>query len=188
MRRGAVWSTVVAMGFGAAAGCSPGGSDTPSESSTPTSGNESASRSVTPSITREVPPERRQHLAQLAPDQLCGLVGMEEVRKLAFPVEPGQPREIGFDPPIRGCTFKAPNGVRSVLIGAQPAGMAQIGHEEVALGEVKGMQTMHANDCTVFADVEGATLQIAVTAGEADTTQCDTAQGVAQYVLAGLVR
>lgn len=185
----AVWPTVIVLGFGAATACTSGGPATPTSTPTlpGTSESESTSPPVAPSISREVPPERRQRLAEVEPKQLCELVTPEELSRLAFPVEPGHAREIGFDPPVRGCTFDATTGVRSVLIAAQPAGLGQAGRDEVELGSVGGTQTLHVNDCTVFADVPGATLQVAVTASEADTVQCQTAQGVAQYVLAGLV-
>ncbi|MGP4015213.1 DUF3558 family protein [Saccharopolyspora sp. 5N708] len=175
--------------LGVVSGCTPGDQAPPAaEPSTQSSSAEqSAPESAAPSIIRNVPPEQRKQLAGLSADQLCGLVELDQLGALAFPVERGQPREIGFDPPVRGCSFEARSGGRSVLIGAQPAGFATLGREEVDLGTVHGTQTLHAGDCTVYAGAAGATLQISVTVGEADTDQCQTAQHVTQYVLAALV-
>lgn len=156
---------------------------------TPTSTTEESAPETAPppSVTREVPPEQRKRLAELAPDQLCALVSPDELSRLAFPVEAGKAREIGFDPPVRGCDFESRNGGRSVLIGAQPEGFATLGREEVQLGEVRGTRTMHAGECSVFAGVAGATLQVSVSSGESDTDQCEKAGQVARYVLPAVV-
>ena len=169
------------------AACTSGGS-LPLPSSAPqTSGSdESEPESVTPSITREVPPELRVRLADASAERLCGLVGVDELGQLAYPVRRGVPREIGLEPPVRGCQFAADTGVRSILIGTQPEGYAGLGQDEVRLGELPGTETLRANDCTVFAGVPGATLQVTARAAEADSDECETAQGVAQYVLAGV--
>jgi hypothetical protein len=140
-----------------------------------------------PSITRTVPPEQRKRLADLSAEQMCGLVAPDELGVLAFGVESGHPREIGFDPPLRGCSFEARSGGRSVLIGAQPEGFATLGREEVDLGTARGTQTLHAGDCTVFTGVAGATLQISVMTGETDAEQCEKAQLITKYVLAAVV-
>ncbi|GAA3365090.1 MULTISPECIES: DUF3558 family protein [Saccharopolyspora] len=169
------------------AACTTGGS-LPMPSSAPeTSGSdESEPESVTPSITREVPPQRRIGLADASAEQLCGLVTVDELGQLAYPVRHGVPREIGLEPPVRGCQFAAENGVRSILVGTQPEGYAELGQDEVRLGERPGTETLRANDCTVFAAASGATLQVTARAAEADGDECETAQGVAQYVLAGV--
>ncbi|MBB5154657.1 DUF3558 family protein [Saccharopolyspora phatthalungensis] len=182
------WLFGVAL-LGMVSGCTPGAQAPPAAAPTTrtSTAEESAPESPAPSITRKVPPEQRKKLAELPADQLCGLVDPGELSALAFPVDAGKSREIGFDPQVRGCSFEARNGKRSVLIGAQPEGFAMLGRDEVNLGTVRGTQTMHASDCTVFAGVAGATLQISVTAGEADTDQCAKAQLVTQYVLAALV-
>lgn len=166
------------------AGCAPG---TPGPApAAPTTGTATSEpESVTPSITRQVPPEQRATLADASAQRLCGLVTPDELSKLAsFAVRPGTPNEV--EPAIRGCRFEAVAGVGSVLLAAQPDGYGSLGKEEVELGPVRGTQSLHANDCTVYAPVPGATLQVAVTAAEADSDECDTAQGIAQYVLAGL--
>ncbi|MCI2417025.1 DUF3558 family protein [Saccharopolyspora sp. K220] len=175
--------------LGMASGCTPGEQAPPAAAPTtqPTTTEESATESAAPSISRNVPLEQRKRLAELPADQVCGLVDLDELGALAFPVRSGEPQEVGFDPPVRGCRFQARTGGRSVLIGAQPEGFATLGRDEVQLGAVRGTQTMHASDCTVFAGVSGATLQVSVTAGEADTDQCEKAQLITQYVLAAVV-
>jgi len=166
-----------------AAGCSgsvPVPVPAPSTSGTTTSEPES----VEPSITRQVPPDRRTPLARASAQQLCGLVTPDELGRLAgFPVQPGVPNEV--EPSIRGCRYAAAD-TRSILVAAQPDGYGSLGKEEVELGPVRGTQSLHANDCTVYAPVAGSTLQVAVNAAEADSDECDSAQGIAQYVLAGL--
>ncbi|QIZ34900.1 DUF3558 domain-containing protein [Saccharopolyspora sp. ASAGF58] len=182
------WLSAVAL-LGTVAGCTPGEQAPPTAAPTTQTApaEHSTTESAVPSITRNVPPEQRKRLADLPVDQLCGLVDQEELSALAFPVESGASREVGFDPPVRGCTFQARSGARSVVIGAQPEGFAKLGRDEVDLGTVRGTRTMHANDCTVFAGVTGATLQVAVTASDVGTDQCEKAQQVAQYVLAAVV-
>lgn len=171
----------------AVAGCSGEQQSTPTSTPPATSSGEST-ESVAPSVTREVPPEQQQKLADLKADQLCGLVSPEDLAKLAFPVEPGRPREAGVAPPIRGCTFAGRNGVRSILIGSQPEGYGEAGVKAVNLGGIRGTKVLHANDCTVLTGVFGGTLQVVVSATEADSDDCDTAQSVTRYLVAGLVR
>ncbi|QUH05270.1 DUF3558 family protein [Saccharopolyspora erythraea] len=173
----------------AVAGCAPGGAPgAPSQPPAATTSEETSSESVTPSITRDLPPEQRRPLTAIPTNELCGLVSPDELARLAFPVEPGTAREVGFDPPARGCSYQARTGDQSVLVAAQPEGYAELGTTPVNLGSAQGTQALHANDCTVFVPLPGATLQIVVGAGEADADQCDTAQSVAQYVLGALAR
>lgn len=180
-----VWAVALVA---ALAACTPGGEPVV-PSAEPSESGESAPESVDPSIAREVPPEQRKPLARIPLDELCGLISAEELAQLgAAELEPGQPREIGFEPPARGCTYSAPTGAREVLVGAQRAGLGELGQTEVQLGPVRGTQTRHVNDCTVFADVEGATLQVTVREAEADSEQCDAAQAIAQYVLPAVRR
>ncbi|WP_243790221.1 DUF3558 family protein [Saccharopolyspora gloriosae] len=169
------------------AGCTSGGPP-PAPSSTPTtSGSDQAEpETVTPSITREVPPERRQDLAGASAEQLCGLINVDELGRFGYAVRPGVAREIGFDPPVRGCRFEAQSGVRSILIASQPQEYAGLGEDEVRLGEVPGTKTLRANECSVFAGVGRGTLQVTVQSAEADSDECDAAQGIAQYVLSAV--
>ncbi|GAB3294070.1 DUF3558 family protein [Parasphingorhabdus pacifica] len=163
--------------------CAPGG-DSPSPSAAPSETESSAPDSVTPSITREVPPEQRRALGEIPVGQLCGLVTVGQLDELGVSgLQRGKPREVGFEPPARGCSFDSGTDERSVLIGVQPADFGGLGRDEVDLGSTNGTETLHANDCTVYTDVEGATLQVTVREGEADSDQCDTAQAIAQYVL-----
>lgn len=141
-----------------------------------------------PSITREVPPDEREQLRTLSAERLCDLVTPEELGKLAFPVERGEPRDIGGDPPVRGCSYGAPDTVNTILLGTQPAGYWKLGQDEIDLNGVTGTETLHANDCTVYAPVTGGTLQVVVREPEADTEQCEAAESVAQYTLAALSR
>lgn len=182
-RQGWLWLAAVAV---AATGCTSGEETAPVPPSAQTTTEESAAESVTPPISRDVPPDQRRELAAVA--DLCSLVSPDELAELAFPVQAGHPRQLGAEPVARGCQFDHGSSPRSVLVAAQPAGYAGLGREEVDLGAVTGTQTLHVNDCTVLAPVRGATLQVAVTAREAGTTHCETAQSVAQYVLAALVR
>ncbi|RRO13053.1 DUF3558 domain-containing protein [Saccharopolyspora rhizosphaerae] len=173
----------------ALSGCTAAGPDQPaSPSSEPSTTEESTASSSAPSITREVPPEQRRMLGTLSAQDLCGLVRPDELAALAFTVEPGQPREVGIEPPVRGCGFADRRNGREVLIGAQAPGLADLGTEEVELGPVRGTQVLRASDCTVYAPVADATLQISVVSGEADSDTCTTAADVAQYVLAAVVR
>ncbi|MFR9731411.1 DUF3558 family protein [Saccharopolyspora sp. MS10] len=185
MRRPTLRATVlvpVAALAAALAACTSGGS-LPAPSSTPQASGSDEPESVTPSITRQVPPERRVDLAAASAERICGLVTPQELAQLAYPVRPGLPREIGFEPPVRGCEFHAEHGVRSVLIGTQPEGYARLGEHEVRLGEQPGTETLRAGDCTVYAPVGRTTLQVSTRAAEAGSDDCETAQGVAQYVL-----
>ncbi len=176
------------LALGALAGCT---GQEPAPEPTPTSpertSEEPTLESVEPSITREVPQEQRQRLARLPSERLCELVTPDELGQLAFPVQAGQLREVGFDPTLRGCSYEAQGGTRAVLVGVQPPGYGNLGDTEVDLGGMRGTKTLHVNDCTVFSDVQEATLQVVVTAPEADSDQCDAAQGIAQYTLATLV-
>lgn len=113
--------------------CAPDGQGAPPEAQPPTS---APPTSTAPSTTREVPPQQRVRLGDLSPGQLCGLLSPEDVAALAFPVSDGQPREVGVDPRIPGCLFDADaEEERSVLLGAQPRGFAELGAEEVELDE-----------------------------------------------------
>ena len=171
------------------AGCTSGAPGPTPPTEQPTSSTEETSASsVTPSITRDLPPEQRRPLAEIPPERLCELIGPDELSGLAFPVQPGQVREVGFDPPARGCTYGARSGEGSVLVGVQPEGYGDLGTTEVNLGQVPGSQTQHADDCTVFAGVRGATLQVVIRPGESEADPCESAQAVAQYALGALVR
>lgn len=174
------------------AGCGAEGPESaePAPSGPPsTSTTTSDVESVTPSISREVPPEERMRLAGAAPEELCRLVGPAEIEELAFPVGTGRPRQVASDPVIPGCVFEdlGEEG-RSVLIGVQPAGFEELGREDVDLGGHPGSQRLNAGDCTVFSAVPGGVLQISVSAAEADHEQCETGQSIAQYALAGIAR
>lgn len=177
-----------------AAGLAGCGSDSaeppePAPSGGPSTSTTSDVESVTPSISREVPPEERMRLAGVAPEDLCRLVSPNEIEQLAFPVGTGRPRQVGADPVIPGCVFedRGEEG-RSVLIGVQPAGFENLGREHVDLGGRPGSQRLNAGDCTVFSPVPGGVLQVSVSAAEADHDQCDTGQSIAQYALAGVAR
>jgi uncharacterized protein DUF3558 len=182
------WLSAVAL-LGVASGCTSGMQAPPTvaPSTQSSTTEETASETAAPSISRTVPPEQQKRLAELSAEQLCELVGPDDLSALAFGVESGRPREIGFDPPVRGCSFEARSGGRSVLIGAQPEGFATLGREEVDLGTARATQTLHASDCTVFTGVAGATLQVSVMTGEADAEQCEKAQQITRYVLAAVV-
>lgn len=176
----------VVLGTSVLSGCT-GGSHKPA--GTPPSESESGEAgSVPPSVAREVPPDQRMRLTEASPDRMCGLVTPRVLEKLAFPVGPGSPREVGVDPPVRGCVFEAREGTGSVLVGSQPDGFDRLGVRDVDLGEVRASKTRHVNDCTVFADVAGSTLQVTVTADEAGPEQCESAASVARYVLEGLAQ
>jgi hypothetical protein len=172
-----------------AAGCTSGGQSPTQPVSPSASGQatETTAKSVTPSITRTVPPEQRQSLAAIPPDRLCDLVPASELGSLAFPVGPGTVADLGMRPATRGCRYDQLGGPRSVLIGVQPQGYGGLGLVQVALGATRGSETQHANDCTVLADVRGATLQVVVAGNGTDSSQCDQAQAVAQYALSALV-
>lgn len=171
-----------------ATSCS-GGSPLPDD---PPDESEGVSRTTAkaspPSLTREVPRGQRQELGKLSGQQLCELVKAEDLRELAFEVEPGTPHELTSQPPAQGCLFEAPQGVRSIMLGAQPSGYGDLGRDEVELGETRGSETLYANDCTVFVEVENATLQVVVTVAEADSDQCEMAESIAQYTLPALAQ
>ncbi|MDR7302380.1 DUF3558 domain-containing protein [Haloactinomyces albus] len=176
------------MGLGVLSGCAGGAPSAPPPDGGPAPSTTQETGPVPPSIARDVPAEKRTRLGALSSEQLCGLVTPEVLGRLAFPVQAGQPREVDADPPVRGCSFAADSGDRSVLISAQPEGFVEVGVDEVDLGELRGSRTLHGTDCTVFAGVSGATLQVSVTAADAGSEQCDTAAAVAGYVAEGLVR
>lgn len=175
--------TVVGAGF--AAGCGPDGRSTVPNPVPSLTTSSSASQAATPSISREVPQDQRRELPALGAADLCAAVTPEDLAQLAYPVQPGQPAET---PPAKGCTFHAASGMRSLLVAAQPEGYGDIGRDEIELGDLRGSQTAHANDCTVYAPVRGGTLQVSAKAAEADSNQCEQAQEVAQFVLPGLAR
>ncbi|WP_017976909.1 hypothetical protein [Actinopolyspora halophila] len=160
-------------------GCSGG------DSATNGAGNSSetspGSSGVSP--TREVPEKERERLGKLSAERLCELVGPDELGRSAFPVESGSSEEVSFDPPVRGCRFPERQGERSVLIAAQPDGYHEVGPEAVTSLPVTASSASHANDCTVYSDVAGATLQVTVVAPEADSEQCDTSTEVSRRVL-----
>ncbi|MER7012317.1 DUF3558 family protein [Saccharopolyspora sp. NPDC000359] len=181
------WAAAVAL-LTAVSGCAaeqspPAGTPSTSE----TASEEPDTESAEPSITRDIPPEQRAHLAELSGEQICQLADPADLEALAFAVEPGRPRELGFDPPVRGCEFHAQSGGRSVLVGAQRDGFAELGRDEVELDAGRGSRTLRASDCTVYAGVAGATLQVSVTAAEADSDDCGVAERITEYVLPALV-
>lgn len=173
------------VGAGVLAGCT-GGGRSPEPAGPPSTPEETGP--VPPSLAREVPREERVRLGSLSSERMCALVTPEVLGELAFPVQAGRPREVSFDPPVRGCRFEAADGTRSVLVSAQPEGLGTVGSQEVDLGEVRGSRTLHVNDCTVLAGVSRATLQVSVAGADVDTEQCDTATAVAGYVVEALAR
>lgn len=182
------WALIVAA-ISCLTGCTSGGPAPAPTASPSASGQvpETTAKSVAPSITRTVPPGQRQQLAAIPPDRLCDLVSPNDLGTLAFPVGAGSVEDVGTQPVTRGCRYDQPGGPRSVLIGVQPQGYGALGLVQVVLGTVRGTQTQHANDCTVLADVRGATLQVVVAGNKTDSSQCDQAQAIAQYALAALV-
>lgn len=88
---------------------------------------------------------------------------------------------------MSGCEFPGQEGKRSIIIGSQPAGWGDLGGTEVDLGGVRGSQELHGGDCTVYAPVNAATLQVSVVTDEPDDETCQHAAGVAEYLLAGLI-
>ncbi|MBA8827143.1 hypothetical protein FHX42_004527 [Saccharopolyspora lacisalsi] len=187
MRKRAVLRVLAVLGLIAVSGCTQ--QQRPTDSGAPTSETtRSAMGSVPPSVAREVPPERRVRLARVSSERMCELVSPSVLDSLAFPVRPGRPREVGVDPPVRGCVFAARDDSGSVLVGTQPGGFADSGAREISLDGVRASKTRHANDCTVLAGVEGATLQVTVTEHGADPGRCESAASVARYALEGLVR
>ncbi|NYH78681.1 hypothetical protein FHR84_002006 [Actinopolyspora biskrensis] len=165
------------------AGCSGGGSPADGAGSS----SEASPSSSGVSTTREVPEKERERLGELSAERLCELVGPAELGRFAFPVESGSSEEVSFDPPVRGCRFPGREGERSVLVAAQPDGYHEIGSEEVTSLPVTASRTSHANDCTVYSDVAGTTLQVTVAVPEAGPEQCDTAAEVSRRVLRPLV-
>lgn len=187
-RLNAVWVLALAT-LTCAAGCTSGGQSPAQPASPSASGQapETTARSVTPSITRSMPPEQRQPLAAIPLDRLCELVPASDLGRLAFPVRPGAVVSLGMQPPTQGCRYDQAGGRRSVLIGVQPQGYGGLGPVPVALGTLRGSETQHADDCTVLADVKGATLQVVVAGNGTDSSQCDQAEQIAQYALSALV-
>lgn len=187
-RMTAVWALALAT-MACAAGCTSGGQSPTRPPSPSASGqaSETTAKSVEPSITRTVPPAQRQQLAAIPTDRLCGLVPATDLSRLAFPVDTGNVVDLGMQTPARGCRYDQPGGPRSILIGVQPQGYGALGLVRVALGTTLGSETQHANDCTVLAGVQGATLQVVVSGNGTDSGQCDQAQAVAQYALSALV-
>lgn len=201
-------SAAMVAGLGVLTACSGGGG----QERSPETSETSRTGSPAPSVTRNVPPPERKQLAQLGPVALCGLVPRDVLARLAFEVREGVPREVSADPAVRGCLFdaaqddagqdgtapetsseqtsarNAPGRNASVLISAQPAGLEDLGWGEVDLGGVPASKARHANDCTVYAGVRDATLQVTVTSAQAGEEQCDTARDVATYAVRGLVR
>ncbi|WP_438387145.1 DUF3558 family protein [Actinopolyspora saharensis] len=181
--RGSTGTAGVSLGVGVLlvtlAGCSDGGSTT----NGPGSSSATSPSSSGVSTTREVPEQERERLGRLSAGRLCELVGPEELGRSAFPVESGSSEEVSFNPPVRGCRFPEREGERSVLIAAQPDGYHELGGEEVTSLPVTASSASHVNDCTVYSDVAGATLQVTVTAPDADSAQCDTATEVSRRVL-----
>ncbi|MDI2031222.1 DUF3558 family protein [Saccharopolyspora sp. TS4A08] len=175
---------ISAVACTALAGCSAVQEVVPTPpSSEPSTSEESTATSTAPSITRDVPPEQRRMLGTLTAADLCGLLRPDEIAALAFDVEPGRPREVGIEPPVRGCAFESRTGGRQVLIGAQAPGYADLGDEEIELGPVRGTKVLRTSDCTVYAPVAEATLQVSVISGETDSDLCRMASDVTQYVL-----
>nr|WP_228046554.1 DUF3558 family protein [Saccharopolyspora sp. HNM0983] len=174
------------------AGCGADGPEqsAPAPSGEPSRTTTSDAESVTPSISRDVPPDERVRLSGIAPEELCRLVSPQEIEELAFAVGTGRPRQVGSDPVIPGCVFEdrseGRSEGRSVLIGVQPGGFQDLGREEVDLGGRPGTQRLSAGDCTVFSAVPGGVLQVSISAAEADHDECETGQAVAQYALAGV--
>jgi hypothetical protein len=182
------WNATWVLAVACLAGCTSGGPVPTTSPSTPGQTTETTEPPVTPSITRNVPAPRRQSLAVIPTNQFCGLVSADDLGKLAFPVLSGVVQQVGGQPPVRGCRYESQNGTGSVLIGEQPPGYDRLGDDQVNLGSELGTETQHADDCTVFAAVSGATLQVVVTGADTTTNQCDEAQAVAQYAIAGLRR
>ncbi|GAA2329777.1 hypothetical protein GCM10009854_00690 [Saccharopolyspora halophila] len=172
------------LGMTGCTGQVPGAGAPPSGATTTEEGTTTAT--ATPSLTREVPPQQRERLGDLSGQRICGLISPGELEELAFAVAPGRPRQAG-EPPVRGCEFAAPEGSRSVVLGAQPEGYGTLGTTEVELGRVAGTQELRAADCTVFVPVRGATLQVSVATGQADDETCQNAAEIADYLLPGLV-
>lgn len=176
---------ITLVGAGFAAGCGPGG-QSPVPNPVPSlTTSSSVSQAATPTISRDVPPDKRREVPAMSAADLCGTVTPEDLAQLAYPVQPGQPTET---PPAKGCAFNAASGTRSLLVAAQPDGYADVGRDEIELGDLRGSQSAHANDCTVYAPVKGGALQVTAKAAEADSNQCEQAQEVAQFVLPDLVR
>ncbi|GAB2757409.1 hypothetical protein GCM10027174_36910 [Salinifilum aidingensis] len=196
----------VALGLAAwgLAACSPGEPEGPQEQQPSTSS--APPTSTAPSAPRHVPPQQRVRLSDLTAEDICGLVSPGKLAGLAFPVDRGTPRTAGTGPRVPGCEFPAPDGPRSVLLGAQPPGFADLGREEVELDELsaetstsaaptssaqeeppQATRTLRANSCTVYTPVADATLQVTLVQPESGTDQCELAEDVTTYLRPALV-
>lgn len=194
------------LGLSACTTADPSGP--PSTEQPPPSSSGSPSTTPTP---RPVPPKDRVHLGALSAGESCDLLDRDTASQVAFPVEEGEPRNAGVDPQVPGCQF---DGVdtdeqRSVLLGIQPAGFAELGREEVELddstssatvtssatstspnadAQPEATRTLRANSCTVYVPAGEATLQVAVRAADADSEQCDTAEALTAHITPALQR
>lgn len=137
---------------------------------------------------RKVPPKQRITLLSLSPAEVCELISPETLAELAFPVEQGQPREVSAEPPVRGCVFESTDSDRAIVISAQPAGLGTIGRTELDIARTQASKILHANDCTVYVGVSGATLQVSVAAPRADDQECKKAEAIASYIVPELSR
>lgn len=187
----------------ALAACSPESPEDPPRQQPPTSS--APTTSTTPSEPRHVPPQQRVRLSDLTAEDICGLVPPDKLSELAFPVAEGAPRSAGSAPRVPGCEFSAPDEPRSVLLGAQPAGSADLGREEIELDRPSGetttsagpsssaqqeppqtTRTLRANSCTVYTAVAGATLQVTLVQPESGTDQCELAEDITGYLTPAL--
>ncbi|ASU81310.1 DUF3558 domain-containing protein [Actinopolyspora erythraea] len=164
-------------------GCGGGGTTTDTDST-------GTGRKTTPapssSAAPTTPTEQREQLADLSAARMCSLTDPAELRELAFAVRDGQPEEVSFDPPVRGCRYGAEQEAeqdRSVLVAAQPDGFEGLGSEPVSELAVTASMTSYANDCTVYSDVAGATLQVVVSDGDSGTERCEAARRITRRVL-----
>ncbi|MGJ7905687.1 DUF3558 family protein [Actinopolyspora sp. H202] len=161
-----------------------GGTDTDSTGTGRTSTSAPSSSATTPTST--TPTEQRDKLAELSAERMCSLVEPAELREPAFAVGNGKPEEVSFDPPVRGCRFPAKQEAESddsVLLAAQPDGLDQLGSERISEFPVAASRTSYANDCTVYSDVTGATLQVVVSDQESGAEQCEAAKRISRLVL-----
>lgn len=163
-------------------GCGGGGSTDTDSTGTGRTTTPAPSSSATPTT----PTEQRDELAELSAERMCSLVEPAELRELAFAVGNGKAEEVSFDPPVRGCRFpakQAPESDDSVLLAAQPDGFEQLGSERISDFPVVASRTSYANDCTVYSEVTGATLQVVVSDQESGTDQCEAAKRISRLVL-----
>ncbi|WP_092926008.1 DUF3558 family protein [Actinopolyspora alba] len=165
-------------------GCGGGGSTDTDTDSNGTGGTSKPAPSS--SATPTTPAEQRDKLAELSAERMCSLVEPAELREPAFAVGNGKAEEVSFDPPVRGCRFPAEQDSEaddSVLLAAQPDGFDQLGSERVSDFPVAASRTSYANDCTVYSDVTGATLQVVVSDQDSGTEQCEAAERISRLVL-----